>query len=200
MTPQTRPTSLSPASHVQALARMLHEDWRNAYQAEHGAEPRIKSTSDTRWAAKHGSDHVDIAHAEFADLPRDYQEENLAAAAVALEIVEDAALSGRALDDEFVEWASSEVHRQWVERNPDAPHIQQRSYDRLSEAERDKDRQQIRSAMTLYQEGCPVRFEGPPGAPVRSDRSHSESGTMLLSAIGIGALAAGFVISVLSRR
>ena len=110
--------SSAPAAHVLALARRFHDDWRQTYEAANGKASRLKRTTDRDWVARNnGSDEVDIAHAEFSALPRDWQQENLVSAQVVLALVESAALRGIPLDADFVETTSFEVHDQWLERN-----------------------------------------------------------------------------------
>jgi len=77
---------------ITKLANLMHEKWREARKKEDGAyEPRIKKTEDILWTEKHdGKNEVDIANTDFGELPKDWQEENLLSAKVAVEKIEEA--------------------------------------------------------------------------------------------------------------
>ena len=97
---------------------MLHDEWRAPRKQEDGSfNPRIKKTKDKEWIKEHGTDEVDIANTPYAELPKDWQSENKAAAEVAISEVLTAVENGRELDDAFIEEASSLIHDKWLERN-----------------------------------------------------------------------------------
>lgn len=139
---------------IESLASRFHEDWRSDRLKEDGSyEPREKTTTDTEWISSHGTDIVDIANTEFADLPEDWQRENRIAAGVSQSLLEAGIESGEdTKSDGFVESASSEIHNQWLSRNEwakggelDVP------YGQLPEDEKAKDRAQILTAIELSQ-------------------------------------------------
>ena len=139
---------------VTELASLLHDEWRAPRKQEDGSfEPRIKKTKDETWKAAHGgAEEVDIANTSFAELPADWQEENRAAAEVAMNEVFSAAESGRVLDDAFIEEASSTVHDKWLERNGEwAPEDQKKPFGELPEEEKEKDRAQVRKAIEIFE-------------------------------------------------
>lgn len=135
------------------LGGLLHDEWRAPRQKEDGSfEPRVKGTKDENWSIAHGgAKEVDIANTSFAELPEDWQRENRAAAEVAMNEVFRAAGGGRALDDSFIEEASSVVHEKWLERNGEwAPEEQKKPFAELSEEEKEKDRAQVRKAIEIF--------------------------------------------------
>ena len=70
---------------------------------------------------------------------------------MAIAEVEKAIKNNLALDDSFLELASSVLHDKWLERNGSwAPPEQNKPYSELSEEEKEKDRVIIRQAMKLY--------------------------------------------------
>ena len=66
----------------------LHDVWRKNRILEDGTyEPRIKETDDKEWIRENGTDKVDIANKSFAELPDDWQKENLELALCAIEFL-----------------------------------------------------------------------------------------------------------------
>lgn len=142
----------------------LHEVWRAGRKLEDGTfEPRIKKTKDQAYIDAHGGNNeVDIANLSFAELPSDWQFENLEAAKVAINQVYDVMMGDTPVTKEQIEAMSSVVHDEWLKRNdwvfnpeygnPD----QAKPYQDLSPEEKAKDRVQIKEAMTKvikYREG-----------------------------------------------
>ena len=142
----------------------LHEVWRAGRKLEDGTyEPRIKKTKDQAYIDAHGGNNeVDIANLSFAELPSDWQFENLEAAKVAINQVYDVMMGDTPVTKEQIEAMSSVVHDEWLKRNswvfdpeygnPD----QAKPYQELSPEEKAKDRNQIKEAMTKvikYREG-----------------------------------------------
>lgn len=141
---------------TEEMASRLHELWRAPRLGADGRyEPRIKSVrDDLDWIAAHGADRVDIANTAYRDLPLDYRRENQESAKVAIALVLDEYLAGRDPSSaDFTEAASRLVHDAWLERNRSwAPPDQSRSYDRLTEEEKEKDRVVVRAAVDLLNE------------------------------------------------
>lgn len=142
----------------------LHEVWGAGRKLEDGTyEPRIKKTKDQAYIDAHGGNNeVDIANLSFAELPSDWQFENLEAAKVAINQVYDVMMGDTPVTKEQIEAMSSVVHDEWLKRNswvfdpeygnPD----QAKPYQELSAEEKAKDRNQIKEAMTKvikYREG-----------------------------------------------
>lgn len=133
----------------------LHEAWRAGRKKEDGSfEPRIKKTKDQDYINAHGGKtEVDIANLSFAELPSDWQFENLEAAKVAIEQVYDVVMNGAPITKEQIEGMSSVVHDEWLKRNDwvfDAQNgnpDQAKPYEELSAEEKAKDRVQIKEAM-----------------------------------------------------
>lgn len=143
----------SHAEMVEALASVLHEDWRTPRRrpATGDYEPRLKATKDAAWIAAHaGQTDVDIANTPYQDLPSEWQAENRASAEVAIAVVGDALARGQSLDAGFVEAASAVIHTRWVERNGAwATPEQKLPYQDLSVEEKEKDRLIVRAAIAL---------------------------------------------------
>ena len=138
---------------VNKLGTLLHDEWRAPRKQEDGSyEPRMKKTKDDEWIKKHGTDDVDIANKSFVELPLDWQRENRLAADVAMTEVFSAVDNGELFDENFIEKASSEIHIKWLERNGQwAPEEQNKPYAELSEEDKNKDRDQIKKAIELYE-------------------------------------------------
>ena len=97
----------------------LHEVWRAGRKLEDGTyEPRIKKTKDQAYIDAHGGNNeVDIANLSFAELPSDWQFENLEAAKVAINQVYDVMMGDTPVTKEQIEAMSSVVHDEWLKRN-----------------------------------------------------------------------------------
>lgn len=137
---------------VDKVASRLHEQWRSSRRLEDGTfEPRLKTTTDSAWIKKHGTDQIDIANTRYENLPADWQKENKASADVAVRLVTDGRRAGVDVHSpDFVESASAKVHDAWLERNGEwAPPEQQLPYEALSEEEKAKDRFVVLNALEV---------------------------------------------------
>ena len=114
---------------VTVLGIALHELWlrtrhrmpnSEVMYADGRLEPRIKKTTDEDWVEAHsGVDQVDIASKFFTDLPYDWEAENLAAADVIDELVQEfgGAEHVNLIDDEVRQKCGEIIHNKWLERN-----------------------------------------------------------------------------------
>lgn len=144
---------------IESMASELHDAWRAPRRKPDGTyEPRIKPTQDRAWIAKHGGRaEVDIANTSYGDLPADWKGENLASALVSMGKVLETAKRGDApgnslIGEDFLEEASSQVHEKWLERQGAWAQPQQKlSYEKLSEAEKEKDRDFVRHALEIHE-------------------------------------------------
>ena len=136
------------------LASVLHEEWRNNRLLPDGTyQPRLKTTTDNNWINKNNTDQVDIANTSFTSLPMDWQQENTAAATVAMNEVFSAYEKGVKLDRAFIEKASEQVHIEWLVRNSEwAPENQKLPYAQLTEEEKDKDRLHVLKAIEVFRQ------------------------------------------------
>jgi len=134
------------------LGSILHNEWRAPRKQEDGTfEPRVKKTKDQTWSEKHGTDEVDIANTDYANLPEDWKGENKISAAAAVDEIYKAIENGQELNDGFIEQASDIIHVKWLERNGSwAPAEQNKPYAELSEEEKEKDRVIIRKAVEMF--------------------------------------------------
>lgn len=119
-----RPSRSKAAAVVRSLAPTVaaefHEDWRQDFLRTNGARAkRMKPTTDTAWVTKHGTDKVDIAHTSFAELPSDWQAENLAAAQVATGFVANHlnALGTPRERAKVIKDGAAHIHDEWLKRN-----------------------------------------------------------------------------------
>lgn len=137
---------------VSALASEFHEDWRKTRLNEDGSfEPRLKSTSDEVWIAKHGMNEVDIANTSYEDLSEDWQYENKQAATVVVNVLSEYNGSIELENDMIRSAVGEKIHSAWLERNGwaaggelDVP------FDNLSFEEQEKDIDQIRVAKRVF--------------------------------------------------
>jgi len=138
---------------ISELGSLLHDEWRAPRKQEDGTfEPRMKNTKDLVWSEKHGTEEVDIANTDYANLPEDWKGENKISAEVAMEEIYKAVESGQELDTAFIENASDVMHVKWLERNGSwAPAEQNKPYAELSEEEKEKDRVIIRKGIEIYE-------------------------------------------------
>lgn len=141
-----------------SLGSDLHEVWRSNRKLEDGTfELRIKKSKDKEWNIKHGTDEVDIANCSFAELPSNWQYENLEAARTAIDLVYDSVVDFRQLTVEEIEMMSSEVHIAQQQRNdwvfdPNYGNPEQAvPYVELSEEEKAKDRVQVLAGIQKVQ-------------------------------------------------
>jgi len=114
---------------VTVLGVALHELWlrtrhclpdSQVMYADGRLEPRIKKTTDEDWIESHrGVDQVDIASKFFTDLPYDWEAENLAAADVIDELVQEfgGAEHVDLTNDEVRQRCGEIIHNKWLERN-----------------------------------------------------------------------------------
>lgn len=120
-------TEKDPA--VPPVAAELHEQWRAGFAATNGAEAE-------RWKDDGHGGKVDIAHTAYKDLPAKWQAENRAAALSAVKAV------SYPTGSPDLEGAAELIHNDWRKRNGSwAPDEQMAPYERLPEAEKEKDRQ-----------------------------------------------------------
>lgn len=101
------------------LAREFHNNWRKGRLRDDGTyEPRVKQTEDKAWITAHGTDSVDIANTDFSELPADWQEENMAAARVIYDLIDDFRTRDTVIAaDRDPSPAGELVHGAWLERN-----------------------------------------------------------------------------------
>lgn len=133
-----------------SLGSDLHEQWRESRKKEDGTfEPRWKKSKDEAWNIQHGTDDVDIANCTFAELPENWQHENLEAAKVAINLVFDKVRDGIELSKEEIEKMAADIHKAWLDRNDwvfdpnyGNPALAV-AYSDLSEEEKAKDRVQV---------------------------------------------------------
>jgi hypothetical protein len=162
-----------PEQRIAALASEFHEQWRRTQLREDGTyEPREKTTKDQAWIVAHGIDKVDIANTMFAELPADWQAENIAAAEVVVGII-DQHDSQIDLDDPKTRNDVGEaVHAAWLSRNEWAKDGELGApFDRLSAEDQEKDLAQIRTALELFadnRDGNAHAERGPDEAPDRA--------------------------------
>lgn len=128
---------------VRAVAELIHDRFGQAG----GSRP--KPTTDAAWCALHGTDTVDLATTDFRSLPRDWRDENLAAAASVCSRVDGArAASLDPTEPAVLEALAAGVHEDWLVRNRwFAPPEQSVPYRRLSEADKERDRALVRAAL-----------------------------------------------------
>ena len=146
-----------------SLGADLHETWRRGYALKNTLEdgtvkPREKKTKDEEWIAKNGTNIVDIANRTFAELPKDWQGENLEAAKVAIDLVYGKMMAGQEISEEELQRLSAIVHEKWLERNEWARDGELGvPYEQLPKEEQEKDTAQLRDAMRKveqYQKGA----------------------------------------------
>lgn len=150
---------LQPTAHGQAIAAALHEDWRSGRlvggthgQADAAYEPRMKTTTDQKWIAAHGTDQVDIANTSYADLPADWQKENGDAGEVVASILARHGGSVDLTDQATRAQIGHEIHTEWLGRENnsyarggalDVP------FSQLPADEQEKDIAQVRVGMSV---------------------------------------------------
>ena len=141
-----------------SLGSDLHEAWRAPRKLEDGTfEPRMKKSKDDEWTIAHGTDDVDIANCTFAQLPSNWQYENLEAARVVINLVFDKVMAGEVITPEEIEQYSAVIHQEWLKRNDWVYDKEYGNpalavpYAQLSEEEKAKDRAQIAPAVAKVQ-------------------------------------------------
>ena len=160
-----------PAPEITAeLASALHDEWRETQRQEDGTfTPRVETTIDQAWITSHGTNQVDVADTEFADLPSDWQVENAAAAKVVTDYLAQKGLydekvsygkggdidfhykSGLDFSDPAVRAEAGQIiHNAWLKRknNADARGGElDVPFDQLPQDEQDKDLRQVELAL-----------------------------------------------------
>lgn len=108
-----------PVSTAEAVASLLHEDWRLTRLQDDGSfEPRVKATSDTEWSAAHaGATELDIANTPYEDLPEDWKAENKAAGKVIASLLEGMGTEVDLQNPEQRTAVGNVIHDQWLLRN-----------------------------------------------------------------------------------
>lgn len=133
------------------MAKQAHESWAENFRKNNPDQTtRIKEVKgDKAWIEKNGTSKVDILNTPYDELPQDFKKENFDGSVAALKALNTALKRIAAGKDpvEAMEKASADVHAKWVERNPWADDKLKVPYKDLSEAEKDKDRDFIRTAM-----------------------------------------------------
>lgn len=129
---------------VEQVAAQAHDKWREERKRDDGSyEPREKDTTDKKWAKEKGAEKVDIANTDYKDLPEDWQAENKQGAESAVRAVKE--------HGGDVEAASEAVHDDWVNRHKDEEWAKEAGllepYDKLTEEEKEKDREFVRAAL-----------------------------------------------------
>lgn len=94
---------------IDITASLLHESWRKDYRKANGNKPRIKTTTDTIWIERNGSDQVNI-NKPYASLPFDWQKENYEAAKFIINLI----LLDGDIDNDHLAF---QVHNAWLKRN-----------------------------------------------------------------------------------
>ncbi|MFA5840832.1 MAG: hypothetical protein WC847_00985 [Candidatus Paceibacterota bacterium] len=124
---------------ITTLAALLHESWRKRQYVSGEYTPRIKTTIDKRWIDAHGGlAQIDIANTPFAELPADWQEENLLSAKVAIEKMEEVLYL---------------IHDNWLDRNDQSASEEQKvQYSRLPSHEKLKDIDILEGATRVMKE------------------------------------------------
>lgn len=141
------------AEAVNALASKFHEQWRADRLQDDGTfEPREKPTKDAAWIEAHGTDVVDIANTEFADLPSDWQAENATAAGVVVDLLSERDGKVDLSDEKTRNEVGDIVHTAWLARNEwakggdlDVPFAD------LSDEEQAKDINQVSTALEVFE-------------------------------------------------
>ena len=141
-------------SYAPNIASEFHEKWRQEYRKANGDTPRIKTTKDADWISEHGTDQVDIAATSYADLPADWRKENRDAATAVTHIVARRAAQGLKLDGKRgLDAMAAEVHSAWLSR-PNNAYARTTDlgvpFAKLSEVEKDKDRDQVLAAVRAH--------------------------------------------------
>ncbi|HSA08274.1 MAG TPA: hypothetical protein P5099_02800 [Candidatus Moranbacteria bacterium] len=137
---------------ITKLSGLLHDEWRASRKKDDGTfEPHIKKTKDQAWSEKNGTDEIDIANTDYANLPEDWKGENKISAEVAMDEICKAIENGQELNSDFIEKASEIMHIKWFERNVSwAPAEQNKPYAELSEGEKEKDRLIMKKAIEIF--------------------------------------------------
>jgi len=134
-----------------AIGNLSHKKFLEIYRIKNNGT-RIKTTTDTDWIKKHGTDQVDLAKLNYSELPSDWQKERWYGAKIALDALYLWNNSRKPLNDEFIEHASNLIHDDWLKRNFERAKAEHKlSYSKLSEEAKDKDRIFAKAAVEIYQ-------------------------------------------------
>jgi len=153
---------------VSNLWSLLHEEWRKTRLNDDWTyEPRWKKVKDKTFNKEESmlirlnSDwefEIDIANIDYSDLSNDWKYENKASAEVAIwELLKAVNKWVNINSTDFIEEASDIIHTKWLERNDwvfDKEYWnpeQAKPYSELSEEEKDKDRDVIKKAISIYE-------------------------------------------------
>ena len=135
---------------VEEIANLSHEKFRKIYREVNNGT-RIKITKDKAWIKQHGTGQADLAKLDYFELPSDWRKERWSGAKIALDTLLDRVRSGKSLDENFVEYTSDIIHKEWLDRNLHSAEDEHKlSYDQLSEEAKEKDRVFIRSAIEIH--------------------------------------------------
>jgi len=135
---------------IESMGSDTHEWWRKKRLKNDGTyEPQIEETKDTEWIRRNWTNKVDLANTKFEDLPSDWKMENLKAAEVAIDLVYERLSKWEEITPQILEEMSKIVHNKRLERNwiEWSFENQRVPYERLSESEKAKDRDQILQAI-----------------------------------------------------
>ncbi len=117
-TPTEAAAEKEPVSKSEAIAALLHEDWRLTRLQDDGKfEERIKPTKDEAWIAKQSTDEVDIANTPYEDLPEDWKAENKAAGKVVATLLENVGTDVNLQDPDQRSYIGQYIHDEWLARN-----------------------------------------------------------------------------------
>jgi hypothetical protein len=144
-------TSTANQGFILSVASELHNMWRGARRrlSDGTFDPRIKTINGVKY---------DIANLTFLELPKELQRSNFESAKNVCDSLDVAIRRGCELDEAFVEWASDELHENWIEHNKSwADESQLVAYIELSDEEKEKDRVIVLAALDVYEKNMAVQ-------------------------------------------
>ena len=149
-TPKRRSERDKPPPFIR-IADALHNQWRSARTTmpDGSFEPRIKTI---RVGSGEATFEVDIANTPFEGLPFEYQRANLVAGRYASRFIEQSHRTGMDVESQtWMEAASANTHECWIRENPwcEDPDLLC-VYEKLTEEEKEKDRDVVRIALREY--------------------------------------------------
>jgi len=101
-----------------------------------------------------GKVYIDILTTDYDNLSEKWKGDNKASAEITINLIEKQLAEGGQLDEEFLELASKDLHEVFLRRRKDSgawvPAEQDKSYNELSEEEKEKDRIMIRKGIEMY--------------------------------------------------
>lgn len=145
------------------LSSGLHQILRNSRVLPAGGyEPRWKPTKDKEWVQNHGTDQVDIANSNYAQLPKDWQEENrLAVEFIVKEFVEKEVVATPE-NTKMVNHIGSKIHNAWLSRNSWAKNGElDVPFAKLSSEEQEKNLEQYWLTTKIFYEGTGAKKSAP---------------------------------------